>query len=229
MPKTIVITGANRGIGLEFCQQYLAAGETVFAVLRSSTPSGQLHTLSEKYPDTLTLITADVTQQEDLHRLHRQLQGQLIDLLINNAGIYGERLPFGEVNQEEWMRVLQVNTIAPLMVTQALVDLLPAGAKIALISSKMGSISDNTSGCSYIYRSSKAAVNAVGKSLSHDLADKGLSVVICHPGWVRTNMGGPDALIDTQTSVTGLRKVIENLNAENSGQFFNYDGSNIDW
>ncbi|MET4710380.1 NAD(P)-dependent dehydrogenase (short-subunit alcohol dehydrogenase family) [Endozoicomonas sp. NE43] len=157
------------------------------------------------------------------------LQGQRIDLLINNAGMYGERLSFGEVTEQEWMKVLRVNTVAPLLVVQELVDLMADDGKVLLMTSKMGSIEDNTSGGSYIYRSSKAALNAVGKSLAHDLSGRGISVAICHPGWVQTDMGGPNALITTETSIHGLREVMEQLTVDTSGQFFSYDGSTISW
>ena len=233
MPQNIVITGANRGIGLEFARQYLETGHHVYAIIRSAVPSNGLKALADQYTE-LTLLKADVTSQADLEQLTisliEKLQGKTIDLLINNAGIYGSRDAFfGNVNTEEWMQVMQVNTIAPLMVTQSLAFLLGSGSKVALISSVMGSISRNSSGQSYVYRSSKAALNAVGKSLSIDLADEGIAVGIYHPGWVQTDMGGQSAAIDPATSVEGLRQVIAALSLENSGEFINYDGSALGW
>lgn len=229
MTKTIVITGANRGLGLEFCKQYLAEGHRIYACCRSPESAGELLKLKQQAGDRLETVPLDVTNTSQFTNLKYTLGGQTIDLLINNAGTYGERLPFGQVNEQEWLEVLRVNTIAPLMVVQELVDLMSKESKIVLMTSKMGSIGDNTSGGSYIYRSSKAALNAVGKSLAHDLSDRGISVVLCHPGWVQTDMGGPNALINTETSIAGLRQVIEQLNQERSGQFFNYDGSSISW
>ncbi|MTI15380.1 SDR family oxidoreductase [Sansalvadorimonas verongulae] len=233
MSQTIVITGARRGIGLEFTRQYLEAGDTVFAIIRGTHPSDGLAALTNQHPQ-LTILYGDVTSQSDLDRLKdeltEKLQGQSISLLINNAGIYGPRdALFGKVQPQDWLQVLQVNTIAPMMVSQSLSGLFSAGSKIAIISSKMGSMSDNTSGGSYIYRSSKAAVNAVGKSLSHDLAERDIAVGIYHPGWVQTDMGGASALISTPASVSGLRTTIAALTMENSGEFLNYDGSSIGW
>ncbi|AMO57836.1 short-chain dehydrogenase [Endozoicomonas montiporae] len=229
MSKIVVITGANRGLGLEFCKQYLADGDKVYACCRAPESAGELLKLKQDVGDRLETIPLDVTNAAQLTNLKYTLQGQRIDLLINNAGIYGERLPFGEVTEQEWMQVLQINTVSPLLVVQELVELMAADGKILLMSSIMGSIADNTSGGSYIYRSSKAALNAVGKSLAHDLSGKGISVAICHPGWVQTDMGGPNALINTETSIGGLRNVMEQLTLETSGQFFKYDGSVIPW
>ena len=229
MSKTVVVTGANRGLGLEFCKQYLSDGWKIYACCRSPESSQELLTLKQTAGDQIETVPLDMTNPAQLTNLKYTLQGQSIDLLINNAGIYGRRLPFGEVEEQEWQKVLQVNTVAPLMVVQELVDLIADDGKIVLMSSKMGSMGDNTSGGSYIYRSSKAALNAVGKSLALDLAERGISVAVCHPGWVQTDMGGPNALIDAETSITGLRKVVEGLNPKNSGQFFNYDGSLIPW
>ncbi|MGI9276755.1 MAG: SDR family oxidoreductase [Endozoicomonas sp.] len=227
--KTIVITGASRGLGLEFCKQYLEEGCKVYACCRSPESSPELLALRQTAGNQLETVPLDVTNPVQLSNLKHTLNGQVIDLLINNAGIYGRRLPFGGVEEQEWQMVLQVNTVAPLMVVQELVNLIADDGKIVLMSSKMGSMGDNTSGGSYIYRSSKAALNAVGKSLALDLAEKGISVAVCHPGWVQTDMGGPSALINAETSIEGLRKVVENLSPENSGQFFNYDGSLIPW
>lgn len=229
MSKVVVVTGANRGLGLEFCRQYLEEGYKIFACCRSPETSQDLMSLKQSAGEKLETVPLDVTNPAHITNLKYTLQGQSVDILINNAGIYGERLPFGEVDAEEWRRVLEVNTIAPLMLVQELADLVPAGGKVILMSSKMGSNGDNTSGGSYIYRSSKSALNAVGKSLAHDLADKGISVAVCHPGWVRTRMGGPNGLIDVETSIAGLRKVIDELNLENAGRFMNYDGSVIPW
>ena len=234
MSKTIVITGANRGLGLEFCKQYLAEGHKIYACCRSPESAGELLKLKQEAGDRLETIPLDVTNAAQLTNLKHTLQGhslqeQGIDLLINNAGVSGERLSFGEVTEQEWMQVLRINTVAPLLVVQELIDLMATEGKILLMTSKMGSIEDNTSGGSYIYRSSKAALNAVGKSLALDLSGKGISVAICHPGWVQTDMGGPNAPINTETSISGLRQVMEQLSLDSSGQFFNYDGSILPW
>ena len=229
MSKIVVVTGANRGLGLEFCKQYLAEGYKVYACCRSPESARELLELKQASGELLETVPLDVTNQAQVTNLKYTLHGQKIDLLINNAGMYGQRLPFGEVNEQEWMQVLRVNTIAPLLVVQELVDLMAADGKILLMTSKMGSMGDNSSGGSYIYRSSKAALNAVGKSLAYDLADKGIAVAVCHPGWVQTDMGGPNGLISTETSITSLRKVVDELTLESSGEFFNYDGNVIPW
>ncbi len=229
MSRNVVITGANRGLGLEFVCQYLEAGWKVFACSRSPETAQELLKLKQEAGEQLETIPLDVTNPAHITNLKYTLMGHDIDLLINNAGIYGERLPYGEVRADEWMKVLEVNTVAPLMVVQELSELLADKSKVILMSSKMGSVEDNSSGGSYIYRSSKAGLNAVGKSLAIDLAEHGISVVVCHPGWVQTDMGGSNASIDTKTSITGLREVIENLDLSRSGQFFNYDGAVIPW
>ncbi|WP_062267290.1 SDR family oxidoreductase [Endozoicomonas arenosclerae] len=229
MPKTAVITGANRGLGLEYCRQFLDRGYKVFACCRAPESAEDLLKLKQGNSDRLETIPLDVSNPAQRTNLKYTLQGEQVDLLINNAGMYGHRLNFGEVQSEEWHKVMEVNTIAPLLLVQELSESLSAGAKIVLMTSKMGSIADNTSGGSYIYRSTKAALNAVGKSMAIDLAGRGISVAICHPGWVQTDMGGPNALISTETSIKGLIDVIDQLKVENSGQFFNYDGSIIPW
>ena len=155
-----------------------------------------------------------------------------IDVFINNAGVYGPRdSVFGKVDEAEWLSVLRINALAPLFLTQLLIENFRRGElkKLLYITSKMGSIEDNRGGGSYVYRSSKAALNAVVKSISVDLEPEKMAVAVLHPGWVRTDMGGPNGLIDTKTSVGGMVQVIRNLNLESSGVFFNYDGNVIPW
>jgi NAD(P)-dependent dehydrogenase (short-subunit alcohol dehydrogenase family) len=227
----ILITGSNRGIGLEFVSQYLERGDTVFASCRD--PQGA-DRLQELQTDDLRLriLQLDVSQPHGFAGFAASLEGQAIDVFINNAGVYGPRSAgFGEITEQDWLPVLQVNTIAPLLLTQSLIANFKQGTdrKLVYVTSKMGSIADNTSGASYIYRSSKTALNQVVKSLSADLAADGLTAVVVHPGWVQTDMGGPNALIDTQTSVNGMIAVIDGLNSSDSGGFFNYDGNPIPW
>ncbi|MBY4678775.1 SDR family oxidoreductase [Marinobacterium arenosum] len=229
--KTVLITGCGRGIGLEMVRQYAEQGWRVHACARNVDQNAALGRLVGQYPD-IVLHELDVTDDTQIAALDRSLGGEAIDLLINNAGVYGPKgLVFGQVERETWRRVLEVNTISPLMVTQALMGRLLAGdlKKVALVSSKVGSIADNGSGGGYYYRSSKTALNQVVKSLSIDLAEQGVKVAALHPGWVQTDMGGPNALIDVNQSVTGLRQVIENLDASSSGGFFDYQGNEIPW
>ncbi|QIZ77040.1 SDR family oxidoreductase [Ferrimonas lipolytica] len=230
MSNTTLITGANRGIGLQFVQQLLAQGDTVIACCRNPEQAAELVQLGEQFPHHLELVGLDVSQPEQLHGLKAYLGDRIIDTLINNAGLYGPKgLHFGEVDSSGFNEVMQVNVLAPLLLVQTLSDNLARNSKIAILSSMMGSISDNQSGGAYLYRASKSAVNAIGKSLANDLAPRGVAVILLHPGWVQTEMGGPNALIDTQTSVEGMLKVIAALNLDNSGEFRNYDGRELGW
>ena len=228
---TVLITGTNRGIGLEFVKQFLAREDTVLATCRDMGSATELRQLKN---DTrkLHIFELDVSSQKSMEDLTLQLAGHAIDIFINNAGVYGPRdSTFGKVSANEWAKVLQVNAKAPMILTQLLIDNLRDGSdkKLIYITSKMGSIDDNKGGGSYVYRSSKAALNAVVKSISVDLRDSGFSVAVLHPGWVQTDMGGPNALIDVITSVSKMIDVIDNLNFHNSGSFFNYDGGIIPW
>lgn len=226
----VLVTGTNRGIGLEFVEQFLARGDSVFATCRNPSAEGKLKDLAAKNPE-LKLLTLDVSDQVSLQSFPAQLAGAAIDIFVNNAGIYGSREGFGKLEEEVWADVFQVNSSAPVILTQLLMDNLRKGSlkKLVYLTSKMGSIEDNQGGGSYIYRSSKAALNAAIKSLAIDLESEGFCVGLLHPGWVRTDMGGPNGLIDTNTSVTGLMEVIDNLKTTNSGSFFNYDGAIIPW
>lgn len=229
--KSVLITGANRGIGLKFVEHYCQANWQVYATYREEHQD--LLSLTTQY-DNLTLLRLDVADTESIAKLRHSMTGISLNLLINNAGVYGPGgIGFGDLedNTEQWQQVLNVNAIGPQLITEALIKNLQFGApsKIAFVSSKMGSMTDNTSGGSYIYRSSKAALNAVVKSLAVDLAPMDINVVSLHPGWVKTAMGGDNALIDTDTSVAGMVKVIENLDGDNSGGFFAYDGTAVPW
>ncbi|HDM8222598.1 TPA: SDR family oxidoreductase [Vibrio campbellii] len=229
MSQTVFITGANRGIGLSLTELYLQQGAQVHATSRNLADSNALNALASRY-STLVLHELDVTDYQRVAQLASELPA--IDLLINNAGYYGPKgYGFGNTDIEEWRQVFEINTIAPLKLVESFYPRLKQGKtkKIACISSKVGSMTENTSGGGYIYRSSKAALNSVVKSLSNDLTDEGFTVLALHPGWVRTEMGGPNALIDTQMSADGLVKVIEQSTQENSGQFINYDGTELPW
>ena len=152
--------------------------------------------------------------------------------MLSNAGIYGSKgAGFGEVDAEEWRQVLEVNTIAPLMLVQTFVEQVAVSQQklVAVISSKVGSIADNSSGGSYIYRSSKTAVNQVVKSLSVDLAGRNISVISLHPGWVKTDMGGSNAEISTDESVSGLKSILQSAGPAQSGQFIEFNGNSIPW
>ncbi|PSV30079.1 MULTISPECIES: SDR family oxidoreductase [unclassified Photobacterium] len=229
MKKSVLITGANRGIGLGLVKQYLSQGWLVHATSRTLETAVDLQDLASHNAD-LIIHSLDVTNYEQLDQLATRLPS--LDLVINNAGYYGPKgYGFGQTDVEEWRRVFEINTIAPLKLIESLYSLLKSGTtkKIACISSKVGSMEENTSGGGYIYRSSKAALNSVVKSLSNDLRDEGFTVIALHPGWVQTEMGGPNALIDIETSAKGLFDVIEHTSVNHSGEFINYDGTRIAW
>jgi NAD(P)-dependent dehydrogenase (short-subunit alcohol dehydrogenase family) len=228
---SVLVTGANRGIGLEFCRQYSRAGCQVLACCRHPDQAVELQALAAEQT-TISLYQLDVCEQADIDKLAAQLAQQPVDLLINNAGYYGPSgVRLGAIDVQQWLKVFAINAIAPLKVAEALVDSVAKSElkTIAFMSSKMGSMADNGSGGSYLYRSSKAGLNAVVKSLSIDLADRGIKVAALHPGWVKTAMGGPNALIDASASVTALRQLLARLTPQQSGHFFNYDGTIIPW
>jgi NAD(P)-dependent dehydrogenase (short-subunit alcohol dehydrogenase family) len=225
----VLITGANRGIGLEFARQYAEAGWKVIACCRDLRQATGLQELVNDYPD-IQAYALDVADFAAIEALASALKDVKIDVLINNAGVYPPS-DMHHADPEQWLHAFKVNSMAPFKMATAFTPNLAAGRlkKLVTLSSKMGSLDDNTSGGSYIYRTSKVAANMVMKSLAIDLRAYGISVAALHPGWVQTEMGGPDALIDTQTSVAGLRKVIEHLNLDNTGRFIAYDGKVINW
>ena len=229
--STVLITGANRGIGLELCQQFAADGWAVIACCRAPQQASELQALADQF-ERLEIRALDVTDYAQMQSLSSELADRQIDVLLSNAGIYGSKSAyFGNVDPAEWREVLEVNTIAPLMLAQAFVEQVAASRQklIAIIGSKVGSIADNGSGGSYVYRSSKTAVNQVVKSLSIDLADRGISTISLHPGWVQTDMGGPNAEITTATSVAGLKAILQGAGLAQSGQFIEYNGADIPW
>ena len=231
MSKTVFITGASRGIGLELTHQYLMGGDQVFAAARNPDAQG-LAALKKEYPDSLTLIALDVTDPASIEKAAAALGAQPIHLLINNAGIFkSKRTELETLDESTWLEEFRVNSISPLMVTRAFkANLVAAGSGVVgMMSSKMGSMGDNTSGGDYSYRSSKAALNAVSVSMAKDLAQDGVTVVALHPGWVQTDMGGPNALIDVVTSATGLKAVLDRTGPGESGRFFDYSGAALPW
>ncbi|SCY37754.1 SDR family oxidoreductase [Nitrosospira sp. Nsp13] len=229
--KATLITGANRGIGLEFSRQYAADGWRVFACTRHPQKSDALNTLAAEFPQQITVHALDVGDHAQIEQLAQSLTNESIDLLLNNAGIYTSCHKDDNIDQEAWMHSFLINTIAPLKMAQTFFPQIARGSQksIVTISSKMGSIADNSGGGSYIYRSSKAAVNMVVKSLAIDLKTAGITAVVLHPGWVKTDMGGPNALISTEQSVSGMRNVIHHLTLADSGKFIAYDGKMIPW
>ncbi|WP_087019164.1 SDR family oxidoreductase [Thaumasiovibrio subtropicus] len=228
--KVVLITGANRGIGLAMTQAFLSKKWQVVAISRQTSDNDTLDGLANS-DSNLTTIRADITNYPAIHEIEKRFPFANIDLLINNAGYYGPKgYELGNTDIDEWRRVLEINTIAPLKLVETFLSRLrPTKATIAMLSSKVGSMTENTSGGGYIYRSSKAALNSVTKSLHNDLYVDGVKCVALHPGWVQTAMGGPNALISPEVSANGLISVIENLTDAQSGHFINYDGTNIPW
>jgi NAD(P)-dependent dehydrogenase (short-subunit alcohol dehydrogenase family) len=224
---TVFITGANRGIGLEFVRQYAADGWRVLAACRNPREAKELAGLS----GDVRVLALDVIDEYQLPALAKSLNDEAIDILINNAGVGGFDDSFGNTPTNEWLETLRVNAIAPLHVAEQFLPHLERGQRrlIVNITSKMGSIADNGSGGSYSYRTSKAALNMVAKSMAHDLKGRRIIVVVFHPGWVKTDMGGPQALLPPKASVGGMRAKIATLTAADSGKFFNYDGKPLPW
>ena len=227
MPS-VLITGANRGLGLEFTRQYAADGWRVFAACRDPAGARDLAAVE----GDVSAETLDVDDGPQVAALANKLSGQPIDVLINNAGIYGPKdVTRDTVVYDAWGQVFRTNAMSPLAVSAAFAANVAQGGqkKIITLSSIMGSIAENDSSGDFIYRSSKAAVNAVMKSLAGDLKSEGITVAVLHPGWVRTDMGGPGAAIEAPESVTGMRAVIAGLKESDNGRFLNYDGTEIPW
>jgi NAD(P)-dependent dehydrogenase (short-subunit alcohol dehydrogenase family) len=224
---TVLVTGANRGIGFEFVKSFAADGWRVHACARNVEKARDVRALEGE----VVSHKLDVTNGLKVASLARELVAEPIDVLINNAGLRGAGSAFGKTDYEEWASVLQVNTLAPLRMVERFGGLIERSERkvVVNISSIMGSIAQTSSGGDYIYRSSKAALNMVTKTLANDLAGRGVTVISFHPGWVRTDMGGPGASITPAQSVAGMRRVIDGLSPADSGKFFNYDGTPIEW
>ncbi len=217
----ILITGASRGIGAALATLLEERGHSVIRGVREPGSAGD--------PRQLRL---DVGDRASIEAAAATLDGQPLDIVINNAGIFGYRgAGLGHIDDAVWHQVMTINVIGAYRVAEAFLPNLRAGSerKLVTITSRMGSMGANTTGGEYIYRSSKAAVNAVMRSLAMDLAPAGFIVALLHPGWVRTDMGGAGATIDAKTSASGLADVITGLTPAQSGGFFNYDGTPLVW
>jgi NAD(P)-dependent dehydrogenase (short-subunit alcohol dehydrogenase family) len=218
---TALVTGANRGIGLSLVKALRARGEQVIAACRNSSP--ELDALGVE-----VVAGVDVTSDASVNALAERVDGRTLDLLINNAGVLSDE-SLSQLDFASIQRQMEVNAYGPLRVTQRLSSALKRGAKVALITSRMGSIADNTSGGMYGYRMSKAALNAAGKSLAHDLLRVGVAVAILHPGYVRTDMTGRHGNIDADESARGLLARIDELTLHNSGSFWHVNGEILLW
>lgn len=231
--NTVLITGANRGIGLEFVRQYAEDGWRVFACCRNPEAAQALNDVAARHVDQVTVHPLDVVNHTHIEQLSRTLADEAIDVLLNNAGVYPPQQgdTFGKTDYDAWAYAFEVNAMAPLKMAEAFIRQVARSRRkmIITLTSKMGSLADNRGGGSYIYRSSKSAVNNVMKSLSIDLNSQQIIAVLLHPGWVRTDMGGPNGLISPEQSVTGMRQVIDKLRLQDSGQFYAYDGQIVPW
>lgn len=216
----VLITGANRGLGLEFVRQYKEAGWNVVATARQS--SSELEALDVR------VETLDMQDLDAVARFGDRLDR--LDLLVANAGTYGPREATSAKEARDWGETFVTNTIAPFLLAQSILPLVEASSgKLIAVSTKMGSIEDNTSGGFIAYRSSKAALNAAWRSLAIEARNRGVAAAVLHPGWVQTRMGGASAPLEPKDSIAGMRKVIDGLRLEQSGGFFSYDGTTVPW
>jgi len=219
--RVVVITGANRGIGLELARLFAAKGCEVIGVCRET--SAELAEVAAKVVDGV-----DVTTDTGMEKLMAGLKGVQIDVLINNAGLLQDEV-LGSIDFDSLRTQMEINAYAPLRIAEALFPQMPSGGKIANITSRMGSIADNDSGGRYGYRASKAALNAFAKSLAVDLKPRGIAVAQLHPGYVKTRMVNFGGLITPEDSAKGLVALIEGLNLENSGSFWHSNGEQLPW
>lgn len=232
MPS-ILITGCSRGLGLEWARQYAGDGWRVHATCRHPAEAAALQELARRHPG-LSIHRTDVTRQDEIQALAAELAGEAVDLLVNNAGVYLEKFDdaLGQrLSYDDWLHTFGVNALGAVRMTEALADHVARSERrlVVAITSHMGSIAEISEPGSYYYRSSKAALNAAMKGLSLELRERGIGVLLLHPGWVQTRMGGPGARITAAESVSGMRRLVDGFRLADSGRFFRYDGSEIPW
>ena len=229
---TILVTGANRGLGLEFCKQYAQENWTVIACCREPQSATALAKLANEFSN-ISIFPLDLSDLTQIDQLAKKLEGTAIDVLLNNAGIYGDAAGhgFGNLDYEQWQKNMTINVFAPVKMTEAFLPHLQRGEQktVVAMSSLMGSMADNGSGGSILYRSSKAALNAAMKSVAIDNRAKEIAVLILHPGWVKTDMGGSNAPMEIPESVQKMRDTIANFTLAQSGEFLRYDGTSLPW
>lgn len=224
---TVLITGSNRGIGLEMARQYAADGWRVIACCRAPEKAPELKRLGGK----VEIHRLDVTSGDSIHSLAQALTDTPIDVLVNNAGLHDDRKLFGATDPAHWLKVLEVNCIAPIQVLAALVENIAVSAqkKVVALTSRVGSIGDGPTGGSYAYRTSKTALNMAMANAAHELKGRGITILLVHPGWVQTDMGGSSAPVSVEQSVTGLRRLIDKVTPRETGHFYDYTGRQLPW
>ena len=231
--KRILITGANRGIGLELVRQYASNGDRVFAGCRSPEKAADLKEIITQHPGQVTILALDVTKEQSIAQSAAEVSAQVeaLDVLINNAAIHGGDEHLSEVKAETLLKVLHVNAVGAVLVAQAFLKLLKKGndPKLINVSSEAGSIDRMDHFRGYNYYGSKAAMNMYTRSLAWDPETEGVTVIAIHPGWVRTDMGGPDAHLSTEQSAEGLIKVTTDLTPSDNGKFFTWEGNEYPW
>jgi NAD(P)-dependent dehydrogenase (short-subunit alcohol dehydrogenase family) len=229
--KTVLITGANRGIGLEHARRYAERGARVFATARIPAEADDLAALAQQQ-GAVEVLAYDAADPDAPAALKQRLGAEPLDLLLANAGAMGtRRQTFGDVDVDAVLDLIRINALAPLKLAEALADNVAQSDRriIAFQTSLMGSVGDNGSGGAYAYRLSKSAMNMVGRSVANDLRARGVISVLLHPGWVRTRMGGAGGKISVEDCVEGQQRILDALKPDQSGRFFNYDGRELPW
>jgi NAD(P)-dependent dehydrogenase (short-subunit alcohol dehydrogenase family) len=233
-----LVTGANRGLGLEWVRHLTGTVDRLFATCRRPDDAHELHEIAEAHPDTIEVVALDVADPDAIADVVEQVAGETgaLDLLVNNAGINGGGTSdrFGTVDADTMTRVLRVNTVGPHLMTQAFADLLRTGAEdrraiVVNVTSQLGSISRTSGGGWHSYKASKAALNMCTRLQAAELRGEDVIVVAMHPGWVRTDMGGSNARLSTEESVSGMIEVIGDLTPDDAGRFLTYDGQELSW
>jgi NAD(P)-dependent dehydrogenase (short-subunit alcohol dehydrogenase family) len=232
MPS-VLVTGSNRGLGLEWARQYAEAGWRVYATCRHPMEAPELQDLAGRNK-RLTIHRLDVTKPEEINAVAVELMKQPVDVLVNNAGVYLEKywdVGLGKICYDQWLHTFRVNTLGAVRVTQSFCDHVAGSEKklVAVISTHMASIADIAAPGAYYYRSTKAALNAVMQGLALELKTRGIGVLLLHPGWVQTRMGGEGTSLMPPESVKGMRTLVDSFTLEHSGRFFRYDGIEMPW
>jgi NAD(P)-dependent dehydrogenase (short-subunit alcohol dehydrogenase family) len=234
MPN-ILITGSNRGIGLEWVRQYAEENWKVFATCRYPSEAEALHALTKKYSN-ICIHRLDITKSDEINAFAVEMLNIPIDILVNNAGVYLEKywdvnLMKRSINYEDWEYTFRVNTLGPVRITGALIDNIALSEKrlVVITSTHMASISDIAEPGAYYYRSTKAALNAAMEGIASELRRRDIGLLILHPGHVKTRMGGPGTDLLPKDSVRGMRKLIERFEMEYTGCFYKYDGTRMPW